>query len=392
MPTAGEIVETGEPREVTSGRISDPVRYMLWGRAAGRCQRATCNQILWRSPISGDPVNIAEAAHIWSLGEHGPRGRGGLEGVELNDVENLLLLCSPCHKEVDTRIGDHPADVLREWKRTHEARIERSTELHDDRRTEVVVYGAPIGDQAVALSLAEVRVALVGRWYPRDRDPVQLGTVDSSLRDRNAAFWAAEAANLETKVRERLHPGLARGEVQHASVFAVAPQPLLVRLGTLIPEIHHVEVYQLHREPRGWRWPDGATPTEFRTVGPSNPSGPPALVVSVSACIEDARVEAALGQPSALWRVSLENPRLDAVKSPADLLAFRRVARDLLEQIAAAHGRATPISVFMAAPNSVAVELGRVRLEKAAPVWRLFDQPAADTGFVHSFDIHTNPN
>lgn len=229
MLASGEgVADVEEPRAVSSRSISEPVRYMLWGRAAGRCQRATCNRILWRSPISGDPVNIAEAAHIWSFGERGPRGRGGLDGEELNDVENLMLLCSPCHTEVDRRRIDHPAELLRAWKRRHEARIERCTELDDDRKTQVLVYGAPVGGHPHEVSLAEIRAALAGYRYPSARDPVQLGLVDGALRDRDPAFWPTELANLERKFRERVQEALARGAALHVGLrlrAAAAPRP-----------------------------------------------------------------------------------------------------------------------------------------------------------------------
>lgn len=110
-------------------------------------------------------------------------------------------------------------------------------------------------------------------------------------------------------------------------------------------------------------------------------------MVAVSARISEDRITATASEPLATWRITIDEPRLDAIKSRADLVAFRRTARDVLERIGDTHGRKTPISIFMAAPNSIAVELGRARLEKAAPVWRLFDQSSPEAGFQHAFDI-----
>ena len=42
-------------------------------------------------------------------------------------------------------------------------------------------------------------------------------------------------------------------EIEHLSVFALGPIPLLVELGSLLGDITPADVYQLHREPAGWR-------------------------------------------------------------------------------------------------------------------------------------------
>jgi hypothetical protein len=63
-----------------------------------------------------------------------------------------------------------------------------------------------------------------------------------------AVFWDSARANLEAdyaQVRRRTKSG----EMNHFSVFALAAQPLLIRLGALLGDIVRAEVYQLHREP-----------------------------------------------------------------------------------------------------------------------------------------------
>jgi len=34
------------------------VQCLLWGKAAGRCEFAGCNQMLWKSPVTQEPINI----------------------------------------------------------------------------------------------------------------------------------------------------------------------------------------------------------------------------------------------------------------------------------------------------------------------------------------------
>src|ERR1700719_2925733 len=65
------------------------VQCMLWGKSAGRCEFAGCNEILWKSQVTQEPVNIAQKAHIYSFSSAGPRGNRGVSTKQLNDLGNL---------------------------------------------------------------------------------------------------------------------------------------------------------------------------------------------------------------------------------------------------------------------------------------------------------------
>ncbi len=73
------------------------------------------------------------------------------------------------------------------------------------------------------------------------------------------------------------------------SVFAIAPMPLLVLLGTLMSDKFDAQVYQLHKEPRSWMWQtDKEQP--FIVNEPGDKCGHPVLVFSLSSAIRE-RVE-----------------------------------------------------------------------------------------------------
>ena len=59
-----QATRPGRPREVASRDINRSVEAMLWGRAAGRCEFEGCNQELYKSRVTQEPVNIAQKAHI----------------------------------------------------------------------------------------------------------------------------------------------------------------------------------------------------------------------------------------------------------------------------------------------------------------------------------------
>lgn len=109
-------------KEVTR-HIKREVERELWARAAGRCQFSGCNRLLYKSPVTQEPVNISEKAHIYSFSEQGPRGWGPFKKHRsgLNHTSNLMLVCHDCHKKIDKEKdgGRYRAQLLIKWKEEH---------------------------------------------------------------------------------------------------------------------------------------------------------------------------------------------------------------------------------------------------------------------------------
>ena len=185
----------------------------------------------------------------------------------------------------------------------------------------------------------------------------------------------------------------AAGEIEHLSVFGLAPQPLLVLFGTLIGDIAACDVYQRHREPRPtWQWPTRATTQEFIETAPDDLSGVPALVLALSATVTRDRIASVLGDNVSVWSVSVPRPHNDVMKSRQQLSELRGRLRDLLNRIKAAHGQKTVLHVFPVAPNSANIELGRVRMPKADMPWQLYDQLQERGGFIRALLLDAGEN
>jgi hypothetical protein len=362
---------------------------MLWGKAAGRCQFAGCNRPLWKSTVTQEQVNVAQQAHIYSFSENGPRGNAGVTDEELNSVENLILVCHPCHQKIDQKAdgGRYTASLLQEWKRAHEERVEIVTGIAPDRQSHVLLYGANIGQQSSPLNFSEAGQAMFPEAYPAAERAIELGTKNNAATDRDGSYWQSESQQLLTQFRLKVKDRVDLGEISHLSVFALAPQPLLVQLGTCLCDIVPSSVYQRHREPQTWRWPTTAQPLEFQ-VSEGDPSGNSvALILGVSATITHDRITSVLGSDSSIWSVTVAAPHNDIVKSVAHLSAFRGAMRTLFDRIKAKHGQNTTLNIFPAIPNSLAIELGRIRMPKADMPWQLYDQSNANGGFVSALTI-----
>jgi hypothetical protein len=139
-----------KPDDVTR-YIKREVERELWARAAGRCQFAGCNRLLYKSPVTQEPVNISEKAHIHSFSKDGPRGWGPFitNKEQLNDVPNLMLVCHDCHEKIDKEKdgGRYSAKLLQEWKLKHEKRIAIVSGVDPKKNSHVLLYGANIGEQ-----------------------------------------------------------------------------------------------------------------------------------------------------------------------------------------------------------------------------------------------------
>src|SRR5262249_18018986 len=161
-------------------------------------------------------------------------------------------------------------------------RIEIVTGVAPGRGSCVLLYGANIGQHGSPMNFNDAATAMFPDRYPHTDQPVELGLRNSAATDRDAPFRQTEEHQLRTLFQSSPTERVARGELLHVSVFALAPQPLLILLGTLLGDIVPTDVYQRHREPPTWNWPSAADSLRFNVVEPSSPSGTPALVLELS--------------------------------------------------------------------------------------------------------------
>ena len=376
-------------REVTTRYIPVATQTELWGRAAGRCEFAGCNKPLWKSSVTSERVNIAQKAHIYSFSVGGPRGNDGVPPEDLNSIENLILVCHECHQKIDAAVdgGRYPPALLKEMKREHERRIQLVTGIDPTRKSHVLLYGANIGEHSAPLDFAGAATAMFPHRYPASDHAISLGLQNSAVSDRDEQFWFTERENLEKQFERRVRDLIADGEIAHLSVFSLAPQPLLIHLGTLLGDIVPCDVYQLHREPQTWVWPSGAESPCYVIREPQSKTGKAALVLSLSASIDLKRVTSVLGEDASIWTITVETPQNDLMKSREQLAGLRALLRRVFDQIKFAHGQSAVLHIFPAAPVSACVEVGRVRMPKADMPWQLYDQVNPIGGFVSALSI-----
>lgn len=350
--------------------IPSKIQNLLWARAAGRCEFEGCNHDLTSELLTQDTENEGQIAHIIAASQKGPRGTD--DSANLQDkIENLMLLCPEHHKLID---GDnrtkYTVDCLREMKRKHEDRIALATGITPDKQSLVVIYTSSIGVKVPNISLKDAVDAMFPLYYPTSNSPIILSQ-KSSLEDDEMEYWQFEKLALGKKFNQQLDNIIESG-ISNISLFAIAPQPMLVYLGTLFGDIQKVSVYQKHREPDTWRWLDPESDNSFCIKEPEDKSGKPVLVFSISAKNIETRIREMYKEGESIWIVTCNEPNNDMLVSPKQLSEFRTCARKVLDVINTSSS-SDYIKVHMAMPVACAVEFGRVRMPKADKAWVLYD-------------------
>ena len=377
-------------QEVTNSRhIKLPVQLMLWGLASGRCQFDGCNKRLWQNSVTKEQVNISQKAHIWSFSANGPRGNEGIDNEHINDLRNLMLVCHECHKLIDEdKEGKkYSVSLLSKMKKNHEERIDLATSISPNKKSHILLYGANIGEHTSPVSYKAAVEAIFPDYYPAEHHAFELGLVHSPIKDHDDGYWCFEKQALEGNFNNTVRSRLISGDIRHLSVFGLAPQPLLIFLGKLLSDIPESKVYQRHREPQTWRWQDDDLSTQFSVIEPEHIKPMVALNISLSATIDNSRIEQVLGVDVSIWKLTVPQPHNDFMRSASQLQKFRKNFRALMDKIKSKHGHDTTLHIFPAVPVSVAIEIGRTWMPKADMAMVLYDEIKKRNGFVKAFNL-----
>lgn len=105
--------------------ISEKTRRILWARSGNRC--AICrNPLVLDATRSSSASIVGEECHIVAQSAGGPRASPDVDVEDIDEIENLLLLCAVHHKLVDDQHETYTVKILRELKKNHEIWVDGS--------------------------------------------------------------------------------------------------------------------------------------------------------------------------------------------------------------------------------------------------------------------------
>lgn len=369
--------------------IPTDVKTKLWLSAGGRCQFEGCNKALWRDDVSLREMNISYIAHIYGYAPGSERYDAVLSPQLEKDFSNLMLMCDAHHRQIDNKptSEEFSVDTLQKMKKEHEKRIELLTGLKQDKRSHVLFLGANIGNHASPLNINNAFESLLPDYFPASSFPIELGINNFSMDDSFSRYWEIQVDNLETQFSQKVAALKGKHEVQHFSIFGLAPMPLLIKFGTLLSDIYAAEVYQLHREPSTWKWLEETTTVNHQLIPATGNGSVVALKLELSANITDDRITEVLGDECDIWSIRLDSPNNDYIRCKSDLKNFRVTMRKAFDEIKLKYGQKCMLHIFPAMPVCVSVELGRVWMPKADMPMKIYDQNSKLGGFQEAILI-----
>lgn len=375
----------------------------VWVRSGGRCAYPGCNEPLWRDGHTMAEMNKAYLAHIVATTEGGPRGDEILSPKLDGKPSNYLLLCDAHHRLIDVEdIEGHPVELLREYKRLHEQRVERLTSISDDFGTHIVLFGTRIADHEGLVSHKQAKQAVTSERFPDTQHGFRIDLNSSGITDRDAVYWDAVTRSIDNKVESW---NVQDSQIEHLSVFALAPIPALIWLGRKLGDTIPVDVYQRHRDTEDWAWPGDVDDDLQYTVDQPSDKGigsrtaeddpddnkgggvKVAVRLSLSGTVHREEVAEALDYLPPIYTITIDRPRRDFLKTKMQLERFAQLWRSLLAEIRGAYGANVEIHLFPAVPNSIAVEIGRAQLPKSDPPLHVYDHDKDKVGFSHALTI-----
>jgi len=377
--------------ELTMSKTSIPQRIqnILWAKSAGRCEFPGCNKILYRDELTKSEYNSSLIAHIIADSPKGPRGEQGLSEKLAQEIENLMLLCHEHHRLID---GEHqesyPVTKLQDFKKRHEDRIERLTEISEDHKTVVVLYGANVGMQSAPLTAEKAYIAISENdYYPASSEPIEMSLKNSVIQDHLNEYWMIEKRNLEELFNQKLKFQIKDGHINHLSIFGFAPQPLLIYLGYLLSDIQAAELYQLHRSPPNWIWKELSMDEKCHVIKSEQTGSDIALAVSMSQSVESRKIQEVLGNDTPIWTIAVNEPNSEYLKTKHQLTDFRVTYKKVLSEIKLINGDKARIHLFPASPIPVAIEMGRARFPKVDLPMTIYDYNKVRGGFIKAIEI-----
>lgn len=369
-------------------KISEPVRTKLQVLAGGRCEFLNCNKPVWFDEGTTKEDNFAHIAHIVGASPDGPRGDKELSEKLQTELGNLMLLCFQHHRLIDgENAEDYSLEMLRDYKRKHEERIQRQIDIGTDGPTAVFRFESPIGDRRVVISTDDMFSAIQERPIA-DAKGVFLDFGHKAGRG-DESFWSAFAGEVNEQIKQTLRRGNDGLVYDHLSVFALAPIPILMHLGNQLGNIVPLDLYQKHRDTDNWKWKNEPEedPFEFRSsFVEGEGTNDVALVLSLSGKIAEEGYRSVVGNVP-VYEIEIEDANPGFLNFKSRLEKFRATYRQVLSDITARHGNTT-IHLFPAIPAPIAILCGKELLPKSDPTVRVYDNDKTMGGFVPTLQIN----
>lgn len=349
-------------------KLSTTEDRSLWIRSGGLCAR--CKTALILDDVDAK-VNIGERAHIIGKAK-GKGNKGGprrefAEDFDITDenidtLENLMLMCSPCHHIIDTNDKAYPPQDLFDMKKKHEDWV--SEQLSKNNKAIVVVHKRKNLMPVDSILLSKETNCLL-------LDAVSL---QEEFTDFTEEGWSAAKKENEDFFRKVVN-SKKENEGAHLFVFPLSPIPLLIHLGSLISDTTAAVVHQFDRDTQKWCH-ENVNPDKhvvLPEVKVSNEVNDKLVVkVQVSGTIHERDITDAVEGQFQTLDIEIDGPKLNAVLYEDDVEVLKNVFRKEVYRLQN-ENQYSEIHLFYYGPAGLAVELGRCINQNMLPPVHLYE-------------------
>ena len=221
----------------------------------------------------------------------------------------------------------------------------------------------------------------------REKVEIDLNAIPDKPDD---AFWKTAMDAIDRKMEQLYALRPAPDRTLRISVFALAPIPLLIYLGSKLSDKIEVDLYQRHRDGT-WLWKDGNGEARYTTrcLVQGEQSESVALLINLSGQNNLEALPKNLGERITVYELILEGEEFTPLhlNTRSDLERFKVEfirARALIRQ---AYPNLNLIHLFPAVPAPVAILLGQHRLPKVDAPLRVYDRDKRAGGFVPTLEV-----
>lgn len=344
------------------------VRHRLWIAAAGRCEFKGCGKPVGVDFLTGRKANVGELAHIVSDSPEGPRGDPTRSKELAKDEANLMLACFDCHKRIDVlrNVEDYPEAKLLRWKREHEARVSSIYNAEVGTISQPVIMALPIGPHAPHIVSEYVQAAILKNSdytvHPR-HEHIVLSRPDLDIRDDDPDYWRTASRALTQWYERVLEPQFSgHHPVEHISIVAFAPIPMLMKLGALLGDKRPADVMDLPSNKWLWRTDEASKDTAKGWFMFDVPVQLPKQVFVTIDISNEARDFEAVVAGAPIVRFSAKNPRRELIGSQTNLDGFKRDFNEFL--ILLNRAGASELDLLPVTSLSTSVVVGQAILPK----------------------------
>ena len=380
--------------EVRRKYVSESTRIRIWAKAAGRC--VLCATYLLDGADSfWHAIPVGQIAHIIGAGSgmNAPRGESDLDASARAFEENLLLLCYSCHKRIDDKVyrDKYTVDFLTQKKQLHERRVREVTDFAILRPTSVVTVSADIRGTAAPVSLSQVAEALRPEGYTGLGDDTRNGAFTLHLPGNSNDGWAWDAHRTELdRLTARVAEAVTAGDIETISVFALAPIPSLVYLGSKLDDKTETRLFRRKRvdDVTAWAWDDGIQTPKFDVtrISSPTPANETTVIVELTSPVKESRLPSGL---TSLPRVKIsttgQKPHPELISTRAALEEFGRAWREALARIENDFPDVRMLHLIASVPAPAAIAMGRYRMRTAQP--RMVVYQLTDEGYETAMEV-----